>query len=64
MDTIRRSLADELLFGRLVDGGRLEVEWDAEANEGKGDVILEITPLPKPEGSSEPAQPQQATASE
>src|SRR5690606_35635136 len=24
-DTIRRSLADELLFGRLTDGGRLEV---------------------------------------
>ena len=63
-DTIRRSLADELLFGRLVDGGRLEVDWDAEANEGKGDVILEITPLPKPEGKSEPAEPQQATASE
>ncbi|WP_284214227.1 ATP-dependent Clp protease ATP-binding subunit ClpA [Comamonas jiangduensis] len=63
-DTIRRSLADELLFGRLVDGGRLEVDWDAEANEGKGDVILEITPLPKPEGNSEPAEPQQATASE
>ncbi|MEZ2738955.1 ATP-dependent Clp protease ATP-binding subunit ClpA [Comamonas jiangduensis] len=63
-DTIRRSLADELLFGRLVDGGRLEVDWDADANEGKGDVILEITPLPKPEGKSEPAEPQQATASE
>lgn len=63
-DTIRRSLADELLFGRLVDGGRLEVDWDAEANEGKGDVILEITPLPKQEGKSEPAEPQQATASE
>ena len=47
-----------------MDGGRLEVDWDAEANEGKGDVILEITPLPKPEGKSEPAEPQQATASE
>ena len=63
-DTIRRSLADELLFGRLVNGGRLEVDWDAEANEGKGDVLLEITALPKPEGKSEPAAPQQATASD
>ena len=61
-DTIRRSLADELLFGRLTDGGRLEVEWDAEANEGKGDVVLDITPLPKPE--SEPAAPAQTTAAD
>ena len=27
-DTIRRALADELLFGRLVDGGRLTVDVD------------------------------------
>ncbi len=51
-DTIRRSLADELLFGRLVDGGRLEVDWNPDANEGKGDVVLGITPLPEP--ASEP----------
>ncbi len=51
-DTIRRSLADELLFGRLVDGGRLEVDWNPDANEGKGDVVLDITPLP--ESASEP----------
>ncbi len=60
-DTIRRSLADELLFGRLVNGGRLEVEWDAQANEGKGDVVLEISPLPDPQAKPEP---EQATASE
>ena len=60
-ETIRRSLADELLFGRLVDGGRLEVDWDDAANEGNGDVILEITPLQAPESK---AEPQQATASE
>ena len=29
-DTIRRALADELLFGRLVDGGRLTVDVDDE----------------------------------
>ena len=36
-DTIRRALADELLFGRLVDGGRLTVDVDAE-----GAVQLDI----------------------
>ncbi|MFZ2989337.1 ATP-dependent Clp protease ATP-binding subunit ClpA [Ideonella sp.] len=41
-DMIRRALADELLFGRLVDGGRLTVDLDA-ANE----VVLDIQPLGK-----------------
>jgi len=41
-DTIRRALADELLFGRLVDGGRLSVDIDAE-----GQPVLEITPSKK-----------------
>ncbi|HSI51193.1 MAG TPA: ATP-dependent Clp protease ATP-binding subunit ClpA [Ideonella sp.] len=41
-DTIRRALADELLFGRLVDGGRLAVDVD-EA----GEVQLDIQPLGK-----------------
>jgi ATP-dependent Clp protease ATP-binding subunit ClpA len=36
-DTIRRALADELLFGRLVDGGRLSVDVD-----DKGEVVLDI----------------------
>ncbi|MFV0283334.1 MAG: ATP-dependent Clp protease ATP-binding subunit ClpA [Castellaniella sp.] len=34
-DTIRRALADELLFGRLVHGGRVEVDLDAG-----GQVVL------------------------
>jgi ATP-dependent Clp protease ATP-binding subunit ClpA len=38
-NTIRRALADELLFGRLVDGGRLTVDVD-----DKGEVLLEIQP--------------------
>ncbi|WP_397532422.1 ATP-dependent Clp protease ATP-binding subunit ClpA [Roseateles sp.] len=38
-DTIRRALADELLFGRLVDGGRLSVDVDAA-----GEVQLDIQP--------------------
>ncbi|HEX7442071.1 MAG TPA: ATP-dependent Clp protease ATP-binding subunit ClpA [Caldimonas sp.] len=39
-DTIRRALADELLFGRLVDGGRLTVDVDAE-----GKPVLDIQPV-------------------
>ena len=38
-DTIRRALADELLFGRLTDGGRLSVDID-----DKGEVKLDIQP--------------------
>jgi ATP-dependent Clp protease ATP-binding subunit ClpA len=41
-DTIRRALADELLFGRLVDGGRLGVDMDADEQ-----VILDIQPPKK-----------------
>ena len=41
-DTIRRALADELLFGRLVDGGRLTVDVDAD-----GKPTLDIQPLKK-----------------
>jgi ATP-dependent Clp protease ATP-binding subunit ClpA len=41
-DTIRRALADELLFGRLVDGGRLTVDVDAE-----GKPQLDIQPAKK-----------------
>ena len=41
-DTIRRALADELLFGRLVDGGRLTVDIDAD-----GKVLLDIQPAKK-----------------
>jgi ATP-dependent Clp protease ATP-binding subunit ClpA len=63
-DTIRRSLADELLFGRLTDGGRLR--WTGlPTNEGKGDVQLDISPLPKKERSkSEPAEPEEAAAAD
>ncbi len=41
-DTIRRALADELLFGRLVDGGRLTVDMDANDQ-----VQLDIQPPKK-----------------
>ena len=63
-ETIRRALADELLFGRLMDGGRLTVDLDA-----KDEVILDIQPLPKKDSKSpktepaEPAEPEEAEAS-
>ena len=41
-DTIRRALADELLFGRLVDGGRLTVDVNQA-----GEVQLDIQPPKK-----------------
>ena len=50
-DTIRRALADELLFGRLVDGGRLTVDVD-----DKGEVQLDIQPPKKSDrAKAEPA---------
>jgi ATP-dependent Clp protease ATP-binding subunit ClpA len=45
-DTIRRALADELLFGRLTDGGRLTVGVD-----DKGEVTLDIQPPKKSDRS-------------
>jgi len=58
-DTIRRALADELLFGRLIDGGRLTVDLD-DKDESKTEVLLDISPLPKKEGKSKP-EAQEAT---
>ena len=55
-DTIRRALADELLFGRLQDGGRLTVDLD-----DKGEVQLDIQPLPKKEGRAKPEAEEAAT---
>jgi ATP-dependent Clp protease ATP-binding subunit ClpA len=56
-DTIRKALADELLFGKLVDGGILKVDVDDE-----GKVTLDIQPLPKKEGKAK-AEPEEAAAS-
>jgi len=60
-DTIRKALADELLFGRLTEGGRLEVDLD-----DKDEVLLDITPLPKKERSkgAEPAEPEEELAAD
>lgn len=50
-DTIRRALADELLFGRLVDGGRLTVDVEED-----GEVKLDIQPN-KPRDSRSKVEP-------
>jgi ATP-dependent Clp protease ATP-binding subunit ClpA len=63
-DTIRRALADELLFGRLTDGGRLTVDMKVTTDDKgveTGDVVLDIQPLPKKEGKAKP-EPQEAAA--
>jgi ATP-dependent Clp protease ATP-binding subunit ClpA len=61
-DTIRRALADELLFGRLVDGGRLTVDIELKTDD-KGaetsEIKLDITPLPK---KADKARPEEAVA--
>jgi ATP-dependent Clp protease ATP-binding subunit ClpA len=59
-DTIRRALADELLFGRLTDGGRLTVDLD-DKDDSKTEVLLDIQPLPKKEGKPKP-EAQEAAA--
>ena len=61
-DTIRRALADELLFGRLTEGGRLTVDMKLgtdEKGEETGEVVLDIQPLTRKEGKS---KPEEATA--
>jgi ATP-dependent Clp protease ATP-binding subunit ClpA len=56
-DTIRRALADELLFGRLVDGGRLSVDV-VESDKGEPEVKLDIQPNKK----IDKTKPEAATA--
>jgi ATP-dependent Clp protease ATP-binding subunit ClpA len=63
-DTIRRALADELLFGRLVDGGRLTVDIKLSTDDKgveSGEVTLDIQPLPKKEGKAKPESEEATT---
>ena len=63
-DTIRKALADELLFGRLTEGGRLTVDIEHKTDDaGKetSEVKLDIQPLPKKEGK---AKPEETTAAD
>ena len=57
-DMIRKALADELLFGRLTDGGRLTVDLD-----DKDEVLLDIQPLPKKDSKSGRSEPEEVAAS-
>ncbi|HKT99315.1 MAG TPA: hypothetical protein VJS30_22740, partial [Paraburkholderia sp.] len=43
-DTIRRALADELLFGKLVNGGRVTVDVDEE---DKIQLTFDAQPAPR-----------------
>ena len=44
-DTIRKALADELLFGRLVDGGKVTIDVD---DDDKVRLVFEETKEPEP----------------
>lgn len=64
-DTIRKALADELLFGELVDGGRLTVDYDADKasdTDPNAAVVLDIQPLPKKEPKPSKTQAQETPA--
>ena len=58
-DTIRKALADELLFGRLTEGGRVTVDYDEKQADNNG-IVLDIQPLPRKEsirpGKAEPEE--------
>ena len=56
-DTIRRALADELLFGDLVEGGRLTVDA-VDNDKGESEVKLDIQPNKK----IDKTKPEAATA--
>ena len=64
-DMVRKALADELLFGRLQEGGRLTVDIACRTDD-KGvenaEVLLDIQPLPKRNAKSEPSASEEATA--
>ncbi len=56
-DTIRKALADELLFGKLVDGGIVTVDVDAEDK-----ISLDIQPLPEKKGKSSKTETEEVAA--
>ncbi|THT99243.1 ATP-dependent Clp protease ATP-binding subunit ClpA [Lampropedia puyangensis] len=62
-DLIRKALADELLFGRLVDGGRVVIGLKS-VDDGKGgqkeEIDLDISSLKKESKSSKPEEEETA----
>jgi ATP-dependent Clp protease ATP-binding subunit ClpA len=55
-DTIRRRWPTSCCSAAWSNGGRLEVDWDEAGNEGKGDVKLTITELPKDASKPSPSR--------
>ena len=53
-DTIRRALADELLFGKLVGGGKVMIDIDVDAK-GDGKVKLSFPETDVPKEAAEEA---------
>ncbi len=51
-DTIRKALADELLFGRLLNGGKVSVDVETTAD-GKEEIKLDFPPV---DGGNAPQQ--------
>ncbi len=50
-DKIRKALADELLFGRLANGGDVTIDSDEE-----GQITLQIADPKSPSDAKEPEQ--------
>ena len=49
-DTIRKALADELLFGKLVSGGKVTVDMEGEGEEAKVKLTVHEGEEPKSDG--------------
>ena len=51
-DTIRKALADELLFGKLVTGGKVTVDLDGEGEDAKVRLTVHAGEEPKSDGKT------------
>ncbi len=51
-DTIRKALADELLFGKLVTGGKVTVDLDGEGDDAKVKLTVHAGEEPKSDGKT------------
>ena len=46
-DKIKKPLAEELLFGSLVDGGAVRVDYDPDKDDGKGEMVFSFPDQPQ-----------------
>ena len=51
-DTIRKALADELLFGKLVTGGKVTVDLEGEGEDAKVKLTVHAGEEPKSDGKT------------